>query len=86
MFHGYFWHPFYGTGYQFWSGIAGSFITAAPGWIVALVLFLRHQNCHVKRCPRRAWHPSEEHGGHPVCKKHHPHYRDQNHPINQEGK
>lgn len=65
-------HPLHGNGYQFWSGIAGSFLTSLPGWLVALALFLRHRNCHVHRCWRLSWHPHPEHG-HPVCKRHHPH-------------
>lgn len=67
-----FWHPLHGDGYQFWSGIAGSFLTSLPGWAVALALFLRQRNCHVYRCWRLSWHPHPDHG-HPVCRHHHPH-------------
>jgi hypothetical protein len=69
IFNGYFWHPLAGNGYQFWSGIAGSFLTSLPGWLTAALLFTRHQNCHVKGCLRHG-HPDPLHGW-PACKKHH---------------
>lgn len=68
---GFFWHPLHGNGYQFWSGIAGSFLTSIPGWIAVIALYVWHHNCHVKGCPRLSWHPHPDHG-HPVCKHHHP--------------
>lgn len=71
IFDGYFFHPLHGDGYQFWSGIAGSFLTSIPGWLTVLVLYARHHNCHVHGCWRLQWHPHPE-TGHPVCKKHHP--------------
>jgi len=58
-------------GYNFWSGIAGSFIVSLPGWAVAGILFFRRHECHVQHCYKPAWHPHPEHG-HPVCKRHHP--------------
>ena len=61
-------HPLHGDGYQFWSGIAGSFLTSLPGWGVALAIFYRHHNCGQKRCWRLG-HAHPEHGR-PVCKKH----------------
>ena len=61
-------------GYNFWSGIAGSFIISLPGWVVAAILFFRRHECHVHTCHRPAWHPHPGHG-HPVCKRHHPHNR-----------
>ena len=65
---GYFWHPLHGVGYQFWSGIAGSFLTSIPGWVAVVVLYARHHNCTEKRCWRLG-HPDPEHG-HPVCRVH----------------
>lgn len=69
VFSGYFFHPLHGDGYQFWSGIAGSFLTSIPGWIVAAALFLRHQNCHVKGCYRRGHIDPAVHA--PACRHHH---------------
>jgi hypothetical protein len=70
----YFWHPDRpGNGYNTWSGIAGSFLTSVPGWVAVVLLYVWHHNCHVKGCWRLSWHPSDDHGGHPVCKRHHPH-------------
>lgn len=73
MIHETFWqmltHPLWGAGYQFWSGIAGSFVVSLPPWIVALVLFIRHKNCHHKRCWSIFTHLHPDHGW-PVCKKH----------------
>lgn len=69
---GWFWHPLrLGNGYDFWSGIAGCFIWSVPGWIVAIVVYLRAHNCHVRGCPRLSWaaHPDHDH---PVCCVHHP--------------
>lgn len=68
---GFFWHPLHGDGYQFWSGIAGSFLTSLPSWLIAALLFLRHRNCHVRGCWRISWHTHPDHG-HLVCKRHHP--------------
>jgi hypothetical protein len=58
-------------GYNFWSGIAGSFLTSLPGWITAGLVFYLHANCHAKRCPLVGRHPVE---GTPykTCRKHHP--------------
>jgi hypothetical protein len=72
----YVWHPLdtthhHGAGYDFWSGIAGSFLTSLPGWAAALVVYLHARNCHADGCWRLAWHPAAH--GHPVCKHHHPH-------------
>ena len=50
-------------GYNFFSGVG----SGGP-WLIAAVWARKH-NCHVKRCPRLAWHPHPEHG-HPVCKRH----------------
>lgn len=69
VFSGYFFHPLYGDGYQFWSGIAGSFLTSLPGWLVAGAMFLRHKNCHVKGCYRPGHIDPAVHA--PACKKHH---------------
>ena len=64
------WHPLFGRGYQFWSGIAGSFILGGGLWAGVYALLRKH-NCHVHRCWRMAWHEHPD-TGHPVCKRHHP--------------
>lgn len=61
-------HPLRGDGYQFWSGIAGSFLTSLPGWLFAGVLFYRHHNCGQRRCLRLG-HAHPDHGR-PVCRRH----------------
>ena len=66
-----FFHPLSGDGYQFWSGIAGSFLTSIPGWFIAITLMLRQHNCHVKGCWRRGHIDPAVH--HPACKNHHSH-------------
>ena len=58
------WHPLSGQGYQFWSGIAGSFVMSG-----GIFVFWSKHNCHEHRCPWLSWHPDAD--GHPVCKKHH---------------
>lgn len=69
--HTYLLHPLHADGYQFWSGIAGSFVTSTSVY-AGLYIFWRKHNCHVHRCWRLAWHPHPRHG-HPLCKRHHPH-------------
>jgi len=66
---GWLFHPYGGTGYQFWSGIGSdigeiAIIGAIFGW-------WHSHHCHVHRCLRIAWHPDPVHG-HPVCRHHHP--------------
>lgn len=58
-------------GYNFWSGIAGSFLISLPNWFIAGFLFFRHTNCHAPWCPNVGKYPLE---GTPfkLCKKHHP--------------
>lgn len=69
IFSGYFWHPLTnGPGYNFWSGIAGSFLTSVPSALVAALIFVRHKNCTTKGCWRLG-HADPEHG-HPVCRIH----------------
>jgi hypothetical protein len=60
-------------GYNFVSGPLAdiTLLTAFAGW---LLLFWHKHNCHVHRCPRLSWHPHPVHG-HPVCKRHHPDYK-----------
>lgn len=71
--------PLWGPGYQFWSGIgANAFLLV---WAVTAILWARHHNCHVRGCWRLHWHPSDAHGGHPVCRKHHPDSSDPSHPL-----
>jgi hypothetical protein len=72
FFSGFFWHPLHGNGYQFWSGIAGSFLTSLPGWLVAIGLMARKHNCHVKRCPSVITHHDPAVHA-PACKRHHSH-------------
>jgi hypothetical protein len=62
-------HPLGGTGYQFWSGI-GSDIGEIT-LIGALIAIWSKHNCHIHRCWRLSWHPSEKYGGHVVCRHHH---------------
>jgi hypothetical protein len=70
LFHGYFWHPLAGDGYQFWSGIGSDL--GELTLIGAIAAWYRMHNCHVNRCWRLSWHPHPDHG-HPVCRRHHPH-------------
>lgn len=63
-------HPLVGRGYQFWSGIAGCFVSL--GMLGGILAYLRKHNCHRKGCWRLQWHPDPD-SGHPLCKKHHPH-------------
>lgn len=62
-------HPLGGTGYQFWSGI-GSDIGEIT-LIGALIAVWSKHNCHIHRCWRLSWHPSQKYGGHIVCRHHH---------------
>lgn len=57
-------------GYNFWSGIAGSFILGGGIWVGAITA-LRHRNCHVRGCWRIGRHPVEG-TSFVVCRKHHP--------------
>jgi hypothetical protein len=50
---GWFFHPMRnGDGYNFWSGIAGSFLTAIPGWAVAVFIYIKAFNCRQPGCLR----------------------------------
>ena len=49
-------------------------ITLATAFIGWLAIFWHKHNCHIHHCWRLSWHPHPDHG-HPVCKKHHPHYK-----------
>lgn len=68
IFAHWFFHPLRGLGYQFWSGIAGSFLTSLPGWFAALAIYLTHHNCQKKGCWRMG-HPHPK-NGHPACRHH----------------
>jgi hypothetical protein len=59
-------HSMHGNGYQWHSGPGANFgeLTTFAG----LVAFLRHKNCHQKRC-WRIGHNHPEHGW-PSCKRH----------------
>ena len=65
-----FWHPLRGLGYQFWSGIAGSFVLGGGIWVGALATLRKH-NCHARWCWRIGRHPVDG-TGFVVCRKHHP--------------
>jgi hypothetical protein len=59
-------HPLKGNGYQWWSGLAGE-----AGWIVGLLTFWRHVNCHSPGCLRIGSHRTAD-GLHRLCRRHHP--------------
>lgn len=64
-----------GTAVDFWGGIGSclgyaSIVISIVG--SAFMTYKRHQ-CHVAKCWWPGWHPSDDHGGHVVCIKHHPH-------------
>lgn len=59
----------YGRGYQFWSGAGSDF--GELSILIAIGMFFRHRNCHVKGCWRLG-HPNPDHGW-PACRKHHEH-------------
>jgi hypothetical protein len=65
--HAVFGSPMHGSGYAFWSGIGSDFGEASI--LTALIIGLRHRNCHVKGCWRLG-HPDPAHG-HPACRHHH---------------
>lgn len=56
-----------GPWYGFWSGFGS--IVVQPAMITASVLYLRHQNCHVKGCLRLGHTDPAVHA--PACKRHH---------------
>jgi hypothetical protein len=62
-------HPLGGIGYQFWSGI-GSDVGQVTLIGAVIALWSKH-NCHIHRCWRLGWHPSDKYGGHVVCRHHH---------------
>lgn len=63
------WHPLSGNGYQFWSGIAGCFVSL--GLLGGLIAFMRQRKCQAPRCWRFGPHRSAD-GLHRLCRKHHP--------------
>lgn len=69
---GQFLHPgkvsYPGGGYWFWSGIG----SGSPVFVLLVGYWSKH-NCHVHRCWRLSWHPSDKYGGHIVCRHHHEH-------------
>lgn len=69
FFHHWLFHPLIGRGYQFWSGIAGCFISL--GLLSGGITAYRHINCHAPWCPRRGVHPTAD-GQFRLCRKHHP--------------
>ncbi len=60
-------HPLSGNGYQFWSGIGSDFSELSI--LVALILLVKHHNCHVVGCKRLGHHDPE--AGAPACWEHH---------------
>lgn len=60
-------HFEHGNGYQFWSGISGSFIVGGGIWVGVITQIKKH-TCHQKRCYRFG-HPHPDHGW-PSCRKH----------------
>jgi hypothetical protein len=63
--------------YDFWSGVAGSFVIGALVFIVTAWL---HQTCHHSpRCLRRGRHPAAG-GMFRLCWKHHPDMGKRPHP------
>lgn len=78
----YFWHPYSGNGYQFWSGIGSDIgeVAIVGGLVTLLLAFWRHFNCHADRCWRLSWHTHADHG-HPLCRVHHPHGKNRAHTI-----
>lgn len=64
------WHPLVGRGYQFWSGIAGSFVLGGGMWAAALTHYRRHV-CQAPRCLRLGRHRTAD-GLHYLCGRHHP--------------
>lgn len=61
------WHPLAGRGYQFWSGVESA-LERPVGWMVLGAIYLRHHNCHERRCWRLG-HPHPE-TGRPICHRH----------------
>lgn len=43
-------HPFRGVGYQFYSGIAGSFLMPSGLWAAVLFIARRHSRHHAELC------------------------------------
>lgn len=62
-------HPLVSRGYQFWSGIAGCFVSL--GMFSGLLVGWRHVNCHAPWCFRLGKHPTAD-GQFKLCRKHHP--------------
>lgn len=80
FFTDYFVHILTGPGYQWWSGMGSDLgeLTIIGG----LAMLYRKGECHMDGCHRIGWHPSEQHDGHVVCRRHHPHTQDPDHPLN----
>lgn len=69
------WHPLgvcsgNACGYQFWSGVAGSFLIGGGLWTGGLSMYWRH-TCHAPGCLRIGKHPTAD-GMHHLCARHHP--------------
>ena len=63
------WHPLFGPGYQFYSGV-GSDISEIT-ILGAAIALLKHANCDAPRCLRYGPHRTAD-GHHKLCRKHHP--------------
>lgn len=57
-------------GYQWWSGIAGSFLLGGGIWSGIGMAYWHHQ-CHAPACLRLGKHPTAD-GTHRLCARHHP--------------
>lgn len=63
-------HPLIGRGYQFWSGIAGSFLLGGGIWSGIAVTYWKH-SCHAPGCLRIGrFHTADRTAV--LCSKHHP--------------
>lgn len=62
-------HPLWGVGYQFWSGIGSDF--GELTLLTAMVVAFRRVNCHVKGCPRIGKYHVDN-TPYKVCALHHP--------------
>lgn len=63
------WHPLFGPGYQFYSGIASD-VSELTLLGVALGAW-RHVNCQAPWCFRIGHHRTAD-GHHKLCRRHHP--------------
>lgn len=60
-------HPLSRNGVNFWGGIGSDFSEVTL--VAALLVALRHHQCHVDHCLRLGHH--DDYVGRPACGKHH---------------